>query len=108
MLKSVLQEQSGVAEEQSAAAESELSERPSGYTLKFHGTASCDDVDKLVAFLKEVSAQTFKGHQALSKIQTLKIFTSWNFESKHNELNTLLFGTFDYMRAELEVVYSGE
>lgn len=65
-------------------------------------------MDKLIVFLREISAQTFDGHQALSKLQTLKIYSSWNFESKHNELNTLLFGTFDYMRAELEVVYSGE
>jgi hypothetical protein len=58
--------------------------------------------------LKELGERTEAGQKPLSELQILKIYTTWNFEHKNNEANHLLFGTFDYMRAELEVVYSGE
>jgi hypothetical protein len=58
--------------------------------------------------LKQLAERTEDGQKALSELQILKVYATWNFEHKNNEANTLLFGTFDYMRAELEVVYSGE
>lgn len=55
-----------------------------------------------------MAQRTDEGQKVLTELQVFKIYTTWNYEHKNNEANTLLFGTFDYMRAELEVVYSGE
>jgi len=47
--------------------------------------------------------------QELSKLQALKVYTSISYENKSKGgSGRLLFGTFDYMRAEMEVIYSGE
>jgi len=37
----------------------------------------------------------------------VRLFTTWNTSSS-SIFSNLIFGTFDYMRAELEVVHNGE
>ena len=43
----------------------------------------------------------------LSRCQLLRLFLTWNTKSSVI-FNNLIFGTFDYMRAELEMVHNGE
>ena len=70
---------------------------------------SANELEKLVTLLRRVLEETSESMRELGKLQRLKVYTSTTYESKSKDnSNKLLFGTFDCMRAEMEVLYSGE
>jgi hypothetical protein len=82
---------------------------PHGFTLTFENN-SYDEIDGLIIELRKVHLKTMLGMQKLSKCDMFKLFMTWNIEKQKSSgiFGDLIFGTFDYMRAELEIVNKGE
>jgi len=81
----------------------------SGDHNEYSSANSANELEKLVHLLRRVLEITSESMRELGKLQSFKVYTSINYESKSKDSsNKLLFGTFDCMRAEMEVLYSGE
>ena len=65
------------------------------------------DIENLIVQCRKIQAITGEGMKHLSKGQWAKVILVPKLE-KSQMFQDLLFGSFDYMRAELEVMHSGE
>lgn len=62
-------------------------------------------IEKLLDLLRQIHSQTHEGMKEQSKWDKVKIYLN-PFEN--NIFNNVLFGRFDYMRADLEANHSGQ
>ena len=62
-------------------------------------------IEKLLDLLRQIHSQTLEGMKEQSKWDKVKIYLN-PFEN--NIFNNVLFGRFDYMRADLEANHSGQ
>lgn len=70
--------------------------------------SSEEKLDKLIEQIKELLALLYPGTQALTKRNYLVLYFMPKAENHSDLFKNMIFGTFDYMRAELEVVHSAE
>jgi hypothetical protein len=64
-------------------------------------------LEALIGQCRKIQQKTAEGMKHLNKGQMVRMVIQPKFE-KSQMAQDMLFGTFDYMRAELEVMHSGE
>jgi len=84
-----------------------MKHRPQGLTLSFVDNSE-EKIEKLVDMLKELISMAQQGMQELTKWQRAQLYLRPRLDQGSDVFKNMIFGTFDYMRAELEVVYSAE